>query len=77
MLGRTWVPSRRHTDLRQPGQVSGAAASASGTESGFFNYGRACMKRLMISAMASGSGKTVLTCGLLAALTARGHAPRR
>ena len=32
------------------------------------------MKRLMISAMASGSGKTVLTCGLLAALTARGHA---
>lgn len=31
------------------------------------------MKRLMISAMASGSGKTVLTCGLLAALTARGH----
>ena len=25
------------------------------------------MKRLMISAMASGSGKTVLTCGLLAA----------
>ena len=30
------------------------------------------MKRLMLSAPASGSGKTVLTCGLLAALTARG-----
>lgn len=30
------------------------------------------MKRLMIAAMASGSGKTVLTCGLLAALQARG-----
>lgn len=58
MLGRTWVPSRRHTDLRQPGQVSGASASASGTESGFFNYGGACMKRLMISCHGSGSGKT-------------------
>ena len=30
------------------------------------------MKRLMLAAPASGSGKTVLTCGLLAALTARG-----
>ena len=30
------------------------------------------MKRLMIAAPASGSGKTVLTCGLLAALRARG-----
>ena len=30
------------------------------------------MKRLMIAAMSSGSGKTVLTCGLLAALKARG-----
>ena len=29
------------------------------------------MKRLMLAAPASGSGKTVLTCGLLAALTAR------
>ncbi len=30
------------------------------------------MKRLMLAAPSSGSGKTVLTCGLLAALTARG-----
>ena len=30
------------------------------------------MKRLMLAAPASGSGETVLTCGLLAALTARG-----
>ncbi|MEG0803383.1 MAG: cobyrinate a,c-diamide synthase, partial [Pygmaiobacter sp.] len=30
------------------------------------------MSRLMISALQSGSGKTVLTCGLLAALKARG-----
>lgn len=30
------------------------------------------MKGLMLSAMASGSGKTVLTCGLLAALRSRG-----
>ena len=30
------------------------------------------MKRLMLAAPASGSGKTVLTCGLLAAFTARG-----
>lgn len=32
------------------------------------------MKRLMIAAMSSGSGKTVFTCGLLAALTRRGLA---
>ncbi len=32
------------------------------------------MKRLMIAAMGSGSGKTVFTCGLLAALTRRGLA---
>ena len=30
------------------------------------------MRRLMIAAMSSGSGKTVLSCGLLAALKARG-----
>ena len=32
------------------------------------------MKRLMIAAMSSGSGKTVFTCGLLAALSRRGLA---
>ena len=30
------------------------------------------MRRLMVAAPASGSGKTVLTCGLLAAFQARG-----
>ncbi|MDO4803590.1 MAG: cobyrinate a,c-diamide synthase [Lachnospiraceae bacterium] len=34
------------------------------------------MKRLMISAMGSGSGKTVVTCGLLALLKRRGYAVR-
>ncbi|MCD8004221.1 MAG: hypothetical protein LUE91_00950 [Oscillospiraceae bacterium] len=33
------------------------------------------MKRLMLSATSSGSGKTVLTCGLLAAMKNRGLEP--
>ena len=45
--------------------IRGASVPARGNGTG-------ARKRLMIAAMSSGSGKTVLTCGLLAALTKRG-----